>query len=71
VDFGANELGLSDFSRVPPLSTSWRQVEGGAELTCSQVVAVSRLLKEMLAMVGQDVLQPTQVSPMMERRIFT
>jgi hypothetical protein len=46
-------------------------VEGGAELTCSHVVVMGRLLKETLATIGQDVLQPTWVSPKMERKIFT
>jgi hypothetical protein len=31
---------------------------------------VGRLLKEMLATVGRDVLQPARVSPKMERRIL-
>jgi hypothetical protein len=39
VDFGANELGLSGYPRVPPLSFSWRHAEGGAELACSRVAA--------------------------------
>jgi hypothetical protein len=41
------------------------------EQTCTQVVAMRRLLKQTLATVGWDVLQPTRVSPKMERRIFT
>jgi hypothetical protein len=45
-------------------------VEGGAELTCSWVVAVGRLLKETFATAGRDVLQPAWVSPKMERREF-
>jgi hypothetical protein len=31
-------------------------VEGGTDLTCSQVVAVGQLLKETLDTVGRDVL---------------
>jgi hypothetical protein len=71
VDFGANELGLLGYPRALPLSASWRQVEGGAEPTCSKVVIASRLLKEMLATVGWDVLHPTRVSLKTERKIFT
>jgi hypothetical protein len=71
VDFGANELGLPGNPTASPLSISWKQVEGGTELACSQVLAACRLLKEMLAMVGQDVLQITRVSPKTERWIFT
>jgi hypothetical protein len=37
----------------------------------SWVVVVGRLLKETLAMVGQDVLQLARVSSKMERNIFT
>jgi hypothetical protein len=50
---------------------SWRFLEGGAELTCSWVVAVGRLPKEALAMVSRDVLQPAWVCPKKERKIFT
>jgi hypothetical protein len=35
-----NELGLSGYPRAPPLSISWRQAEGGAELACSRVAAM-------------------------------
>jgi hypothetical protein len=70
VDPGAHELGLSGYPRVPPLPSSWRQVVGGAEFTCSQVVTMGRLLKEVLAMIGRDVLQPTRVSLETETRGF-
>jgi hypothetical protein len=45
-------------------------VEGGAELTCLWVAAIGRLLKDTLAFVGWDVLQPDRVSPKMERKTF-
>jgi hypothetical protein len=70
VDLGAGELGLSGYPRVPLLPASWRQVAGVAELTCSWVATVHRLLKETLAMVSRDVLQLARVSPKMERRGF-
>jgi hypothetical protein len=70
VDLGAGELGLPGNPRAPPLPASWRQVAGGAELTCSWVTTMGRLLKEVLAMVGRDVLQLARVSPEMERRGF-
>jgi hypothetical protein len=63
-------LGLPGYPRAPLWPATWRQVAGGAESMCSWVVIVHRLLKEMLAMVDQDVLQPVSVSPMMERRGF-
>jgi hypothetical protein len=44
VESGAIELGLPSYPRALPPPASWRSVEGGAELTCSQVVAVGRLL---------------------------
>jgi hypothetical protein len=64
------ELGLSGYPRAPPLPAIWRQVVGGAELTCLRVATVGRLLKETLATVGRDVLQPARVSPKMGRRGF-
>jgi hypothetical protein len=61
VDFGPNVLGLPGYPRAPPMSVDWRQVEGGAELTCSQVAATRCRLKETLVIVDQDVLQPTRL----------
>jgi hypothetical protein len=57
-DLRKGVLGLPRFNRAPLRPASWRQVAGGAKSTCSQVATVCLLLKEMLAMVGQDVLQP-------------
>jgi hypothetical protein len=70
VDLGVCELGLPGNPRAPLLPASWRQVAGVAELTCSWVATVHRLLKETLAMVDLDVLQPAWVSPKMKRRVF-
>jgi hypothetical protein len=56
VDLGAGELGLSDYLRAPPLPANWRKVVGGVELMCSWVATMGQLLKEMLPMVGRDVL---------------
>jgi hypothetical protein len=47
----AIELGLPGYPSMSPLPTNWRQVEGGTELACSQVVATGRLLQEVLAML--------------------
>jgi hypothetical protein len=64
VDLGIGEPGLPGYPRVPLLPTSWGQVaRGGVELTCSQVTTMSRLLKETLAMVHWNALQPTRVNP--------
>jgi hypothetical protein len=64
VDLGTGEPGLPGYPRVPLLPTSWGQVaRGGVELTCSQVTTMSRLLKETLAMVHWDALEPTRVNP--------
>jgi hypothetical protein len=65
---GASELGLPSYPRALPLPASWKQVVGGVELTCSWVATMGRLLKVMLATVGQNVLQPAWVSPKTERR---
>jgi hypothetical protein len=70
VDLGGGELGLPGYPKALPLPASWRQVAGGALLMCSWVATVVRLLKEVLATVGQDVLQQAQVSPEMETRGF-
>jgi hypothetical protein len=43
---------------------------GCVELMYLQIATVHRLLKEMLAMVGRDVLQPARVSPKTDRRGF-
>jgi hypothetical protein len=59
---GDGELGLLGYPRASLLTARCRQVAGGVELTCSWVATVGRLLKEMLDMVGRDVLQPAQVS---------
>jgi hypothetical protein len=59
VDLGAGKLGLPGYPRAPPLLASWRQVVGGAKFTCSHVATMGWLLKDVLAMVGWDVLQPT------------
>jgi hypothetical protein len=71
MDLGTGELGLPGYPRVPLRPTSWRQVAGCAELMCSWVATVHRLLKEMLVVVGPDVLQPVWVSPKTERRGFS
>jgi hypothetical protein len=44
VESGAIELGLPCYPRALPPPARWRSVEEGMELTCSQVVAVGRLL---------------------------
>jgi hypothetical protein len=62
VDLGNKELGLLGFPQAPLLPIDLGQVAGGAELACSQVATVHRLLRETLIMVGQDVLQLAQVS---------
>jgi hypothetical protein len=69
VDLGAGVLGLSGYPRAPLQPTSWRQVAGGAKSTCSWVATVRRLLKETLAMVGRDVLQPARVNSRMEEEV--
>jgi hypothetical protein len=71
VDLVIGVLGLSGYPRAPLQPTNWRQVARGAELTCLWVAIMCRLLKETLAVVGQDVLQPARVSPRTERRGFS
>jgi hypothetical protein len=56
VDSGTGELGLPGYPRVPLCPASSRQGARGAEVTFSRVATVHRLLKEMLAVVGLDVL---------------
>jgi hypothetical protein len=64
---GNEELGLPGFPTVPLLPVGWGQVAGGAELACSQFATMHRLLWEMLAMVGQDVLQLARIRLMTGR----
>jgi hypothetical protein len=71
VDLVIGVLGLSGYPRAPLHPTNWRQVARGAELTCLWVAIMCRLLKETLAVVGQDVLQPARVSPRTERTGFS
>jgi hypothetical protein len=70
VNLGVGELGLPGCPRAQLLPARWRQVPGGAELTCSWVAITHQLLMETLTMVGRDVLQLAQVIPKMERRSF-
>jgi hypothetical protein len=71
LDLGAAELRLLGYPRVPLLLASWRQVAGGGvELMCLRVATMCRLLKEMLAVVSRDVLQPARVSPKMKQEVF-
>jgi hypothetical protein len=58
---GAAELGLPGYpgALAPPIN--WRHVEGSVEQVCSRVATVDRLLWEMIAMGGQDILHPIWV----------
>jgi hypothetical protein len=62
VDLENGELGLSRYPRVPLLPAGQGQEAGGAELPCSQVATVRRLLQETLTMVGRDVPQLARVN---------
>jgi hypothetical protein len=53
---------LTGVARLPWHTVPTCQVEGSVEQECSQVVATDRLLREAMAMVGQDVLHPIWVS---------
>jgi hypothetical protein len=44
---------------------------GGTELACSQVVAMGRMLREMLATVSPDVLHLVRFSPKERQKNFT
>jgi hypothetical protein len=46
------ELGLPSYLSVLSPPVSWRQVEGCVEQACSQVAAVDKLLREVMAVVG-------------------
>jgi hypothetical protein len=70
VDMANEEMELSGYPRVPLLPTSWRQVVGGVELTCTRVMTMRQLLKQTMIMVGQDVLQPGWVNPKTGRGSF-
>jgi hypothetical protein len=62
VGSGVAKLLLSGYlgSSFPPVK--WGQVENNMEQACSQVEAVKRMLQEMLATVGRDILHPIRVS---------
>jgi hypothetical protein len=55
------ELGVPGFPRLPLLPTDWGKVAEGTELACSQVTSARRLLREALAMMGQDIIQLARV----------
>jgi hypothetical protein len=59
-------LGSLDF---PPLHIDWRWVEDTLEFACSQVATAGRLLHEMLASVGCDILRLIHVSLRKERKV--
>jgi hypothetical protein len=70
VDLGAIELGLSAYPGVPSLPARWRQVEGSVEQVCLWVVAMGRLLWEVIAVVGRDILHLVWVSFLRKKRIY-
>jgi hypothetical protein len=45
-------------------------VEGGAELACSHVTTAGRLLQELLARIGRDVMSPVPVSPIEGQKLY-
>jgi hypothetical protein len=55
---GVSGLLLTGSPGLLPPPIDWRQVEGNAELTCSQVTDVERLLHDTLALVGRNILCP-------------
>jgi hypothetical protein len=59
---GVTELLLPGYPGSPFLPFNWGQVEDIATQACSQVVAVERLLWEILATVGRDILHPIWVN---------
>jgi hypothetical protein len=69
VDLGTGELGLPGYPE-----RRFCLPAGGKWWVCGlmylQIATVHRLLKEMLAMVGRDVLQPARVSPKTDMRGF-
>jgi hypothetical protein len=59
-------LGSHDFPH-PPIN--WRRVEDNTEFTCSQVATAERLLHEILASVGRNILRPILFSLKKERKV--
>jgi hypothetical protein len=53
---------LPGFLDLPPPPINWRRVEGGAEIACSQVTDVERLLHNTFSLVGRNILRPLWVS---------
>jgi hypothetical protein len=61
---GSGVFGLlpPGFLDLPPPPINWRRVEGGAEIACSQVTDVERLLHNTFSLVGRNILRPLWVS---------
>jgi hypothetical protein len=62
MDSGVLGLGLLCSSGSPSPPVCRGQVENSAEQACSWVAAADRLLREVMAMVGRDIMHPIQVS---------
>jgi hypothetical protein len=71
VDVATRVLGLPGYPRASLQPTSWKEVAGGVESTCSHIATMRRLLKETLVLVCRDVLLPARVSPRTESRGFS
>jgi hypothetical protein len=59
---GVADLPLMGSPGSPPPPIDWSQVEDNMEFACSQVTVVERLLRETLASVSQNILNPIWVS---------
>jgi hypothetical protein len=62
VDLGTGESELPGYPRAPLLPTSFGASGGGAELTRLRDTTVCRLLKEMVTMVGRDIVQLARIN---------
>jgi hypothetical protein len=59
---GVSSLLLPGFPCLPPSPIDWRLVEDNAELACSHVADMERLLHDTLASVDCNILRPLRVS---------
>jgi hypothetical protein len=59
---GGSRTGVVGFPRLAAPPINWGQVEDSVEHAFSQVTAMDRLLRGVLAMVDQDIMHPIRIS---------